>query len=863
MAACVRLSFLFILAAFVQAQDGFISIDCGRQERTNYTDEQTGIFYTSDADYIKTGENRQIPTTLFPTLLGRQFRNIRRFPEGTRNCYTLKPLVKGERYLIRASFMHGDYENEHPSFDVYLGVNLWVSISVVNASAAGWSEIITVATSDFVPVCLVKKKGTPFVSVLELRRLGSGMYNVTDESQALVLYNRYDVGSTPGKRLRYKDDIYDRIWSTLDPVNDIVGIRTISATSPTANIEDGDTFQVPPAVLRTAATALNRTTAASMMVNWTSDDPRTQYHFFRHFAEVEQLKEGELREFNVCILGIGCQGPYRPTYLVGSTVFTATPVSGRTLYTTYFEMTEASTLPPLLNAVELYSLVNLSVVPTAEQDLEAMLWIRDGYNVIKNWMGDPCVPRIYKWEGLDCSYHESVPPSIVSLNLAAAGLTGAIATSIGNLSSLQSLDLSRNNLTGEIPDFLATLHFLTFLNLAGNNFTGLVPSKLLQMSKAGTLQLSIDNNPNLSTDPCSDNSCKKKKSVAVPIAVSLSVVALLVLVSIFIFWRKYSQRIRKPQAAPVVKSSDPLLVLDSQRFSYADIINITSDLKRVLGKGGFGVVYHGKMADGNEVAVKMLSRECQGSSEFQTEAQLLMKVFHRNLVHLIGYCSEGDKKALILDYMSKGNLGDLLKDNSRAILTWEQRIQIASDIARGLEYLHVGCRPPIIHRDVKAANILLNERLEAKIADFGLSKVFYKDHEEEFTHITTAVKGTFGYLDPEYFFSHTLNEKSDVYSYGVVLLELITGKSAIVPTSSSDSFRISLVEWVSPFVSKGNIKNVIDGRLRGNYDSNSAWKALDIAVSCTRPKGVDRPTMSAVVTQCGSRIRFVVPLFQV
>ncbi|XP_068649236.1 probable LRR receptor-like serine/threonine-protein kinase At1g05700 [Aristolochia californica] len=843
MTVIVRVSFLFLLAAFVEAQNGFISIDCGIPEGTNYTDEQTGIFYTSDADYIQTGENRRIPTSLFPSVLGPQYLNLKRFPEGSRNCYTLKPVLKGNRYLIRASFLHGNYEVERPSFDLYLGVNLWVSIAVVNASAPAWSEIITIATSNFVSVCLLKKKGAPFISVLELRPLGLAMYNVTDETHALVLYNRYDIGSTTGRRVRYKDDIYDRIWSILEVERDIAGIKTISTTSPTVN-NDVDMFQIPPAVLSTAATAINRSTA-SMLLNWTSDDPQTQFHIFRHFAEVEQLKDGEVREFNVCISGFSCQGPFRPTYLSAFTVFTTTPVSGRSLYTSFFEMTDASSLPPILNGVELYSLAKLSVAPTASQDLEAIMAIRDAYNVKKNWMGDSCVPQLHKWEGLDCSQNDPDPPSIVSLNLTSTGLTGTITSSFRNLTSLRSLDLSRNNLTGEIPDFLATLPYLAFLNLSRNNFTGSVPSTLLQMSKAGTLQLSIDYNPNLNPpDPCSDHSCKKKKSIAVPVALSASLVALILLVSIFVFWRKFERRKPRASQAPSVMSSETPLVLDNQRFSYADIINITNNFEMVLGKGGFGVVYYGKMDDGTQVAVKMLSTNCQGSGEFQTEAQLLMKVYHRNLVQMIGCCSEGDKMALVLEYMSEGHLGKLLKDSSKGVLTWVQRIRIGLDIAQGLEYLHIGCRPPIIHRDVKAANILLSEIFEAKIADFGLSKVF---HNEEFTHVSTAVKGTLGYLDPEYFFSNTLNEKSDVYSYGVVLLELITGKSAIVHTSNSQ--RISLVEWVSPFILNGNIRNAVDPRLRGNYDSNSVWKAIEIAHACTLPKSVERPTMSVVVSK--------------
>ncbi|XXG57241.1 hypothetical protein AAC387_Pa03g4451 [Persea americana] len=167
---------------------------------------------------------------------------------------------------------------------------------------------------------------------------------------------------------------------------------------------------------------------------------------------------------------------------------------------------------------------------------------------------------------------------------------------------------------------------------------------------------------------------------------------------------------------------------------------------------------------------------CQGSKEFENEAHLLMRVHHRNLVHFIGYCQEDGNMALIYKYMAQGHLGRHLSDSNSDALSWNRRLHIVLDVAQGLEYLHNGCKPPIIYRDVKTANILLNERLEAKIEDFGLSKVF----SDDFTHVSTAVKGTFGYLDPKYYNSNNLTEKSDIYSFGVVLLQLITGKTAIV-----------------------------------------------------------------------------------
>ncbi|RWR78183.1 putative LRR receptor-like serine/threonine-protein kinase [Cinnamomum micranthum f. kanehirae] len=306
---------------------------------------------------------------------------------------------------------------------------------------------------------------------------------------------------------------------------------------------------------------------------------------------------------------------------------------------------------------------------------------------------------------------------------------------------------------------------------------------------------------------------------------------------------------------PVVKTGG-LFCSENQRFTYAEVITLTNNFERAIGKGAFGTVYYGQMPNGTQVAVKMLSlqsvkllsHECQGSNEFQNEVQLLIRVHHRNLVSFIGYCQEGDSTALIYEHMAQGDLGSHLlgtRKNSKS-LNWGQRLQIALDVAQGLEYLHTGCKPAIIHRDMKTANILLNERFEAKIGDFGLSKVFFKDDVE--THISTLVKGTPGYLDPEYFHSNNLTQKSDVYGFGVVLLEMITGQPPII-RSKTNYEKKNLVDWASPIIATRDIQAVLDPRLVGDYDANSLLKVAEIALACTSPRSVERPTMTDIVAE--------------
>ncbi|KAL7180315.1 hypothetical protein ACSBR1_043515 [Camellia fascicularis] len=394
------------------------------------------------------------------------------------------------------------------------------------------------------------------------------------------------------------------------------------------------------------------------------------------------------------------------------------------------------------------------------------------------------------------------------------------------------LNLSSSDLTGEIAPALFGLKSLK--NLTSNNLTGSVPKALMEKS---SLLLITDGNPNLCRSDTCEQATKKKKKNRSTTAIVASVVSSIVFLSaIAILW---SLKRRKHKG----NVGGRTLKLKNRRFSYSEVVSITNNFERVIGKGGFGTVYLGYLKDGTEVAVKMLSRSSsQGSEQFWTEAELLTTIHHRNLAPLIGYCDEGSNTALIYEYMANGNLQECLLDKKRAVLTWEQRLQIAIDAAQALEYLHDGCKPPIIHRDIKTANILLNEKLQAKVADFGLSRIF---PVEDGSHVSTAVVGTFGYLDPEYYITSRLTEKSDVYSFGVVLFELITGQPAII--KSCDNENTHIVQWVMPMLERGEISNIVDPRLQGDFDSNSVWKTLETAMACVPSSPIQRPTMSRVV----------------
>ncbi|CAB4272452.1 unnamed protein product [Prunus armeniaca] len=781
----------FALILVVHAQDdqsGFISLDCGLPTNSSYSEPTTGLDYISDAAFISTGVSKSIAPQ-YKATHQQQTAYVRSFPQGVKNCYRVN-ITQGTKYLIRASFVYGNYDglNKLPKFDLLFGANSWDSVAFVDASSSIIKELVYVPTLDYIHVCLVNKgTGTPFISALELRPLQNTTY-VTPMG-SLELFLRLDVGSTSNQSYRYDYDALDRIW-----VPYTYNKWTQLTTSLTVDAQSHNDYQVPSIAMRTASTPIDA--SASMDFSWESPDTSTEYYVYLHFAELQQLKANQSRAFNITLNGDYWFGPVVPEYLSTITVFSRSSLTGGN-YSFSLVQTENSTLPPILNAMEIYSLIDLSQPETDGDDVAAIINIKSTYGMDKDWQGDPCTPQGYMWEGLNCSYSGS--PRIISL------------------------DLSNNSLTGSVPEFLSKLPNLKVLNLERNKLNGSVPADLIQRSTSGSLSLSVGENADL----CASISCKKeeekKKNIVIPIIASIGGFSILVVTAVAIFMGL--KRGRKQGVPQQPNNQIDSFESKKRQFTYSDILRITNNFQtKVLGRGGFGKVYHG-FVDDTQVAVK-----------------LLIRVHHRNLTSLVGYCNEGTNMALIYEFMANGDLESHLlgADSNANVLTWEGRLQIATDAAQGLEYLHNGCKPPIVHRDVKATNILLAENFQAKLADFGLSRIFPTDGG---THMSTAVAGTPGYLDPEYHTTGWLNEKSDVYSFGVVLLEIITSRHAISRTQE----KVHVSQWVSSMLAKGDIKTIVDPRLHGDYEINSAWKAVELAMECVSDTSTRRPNMSAVV----------------
>ncbi|KAF7116362.1 hypothetical protein RHSIM_RhsimUnG0031300 [Rhododendron simsii] len=311
---------------------------------------------------------------------------------------------------------------------------------------------------------------------------------------------------------------------------------------------------------------------------------------------------------------------------------------------------------------------------------------------------------------------------------------------------------------------------------------------------------------------------------------------------------EYSSGISGNHHTPIQPQSPLSLGNNQSSFTYEELAKATGGFSQanLLGQGGFGFVHKGVLPNGKEVAVKSLKAGSgQGEREFQAEVDIISRVHHRHLVSLVGYCIVDGQRMLVYEFVPNKTMEYHLHGKGQPTMDWATRLRIAMGSAKGLAYLHEDCHPKIIHRDIKAANILLDYNYEAMVADFGLAKL----SSDNYTHVSTRVMGTFGYLAPEYASSGKLSEKSDVFSFGVMLLELITGRQPIDLTNKT--MEDSLVDWARPLLSRatedGNYDELVDPQLENNYVPLEMARVVSCAAASIRHSARRRPKMSQIV----------------
>ncbi|OAY68788.1 putative LRR receptor-like serine/threonine-protein kinase [Ananas comosus] len=827
---------ILLVSASKAQMPGFISLDCGGSGE--FTDD-LGLDWTPDNKMIY-GTKASIS---IPNENRRQYTTLRYFPADNRKyCYTLNVRTR-TRYLIRASFLYGDFDksNVFPEFDMSLGATPWSTILISDAYTVESEELVVLASSPTLSVCLSNATiGQPFISTLELRQFNGSMYYTTYEAEFfLSLAARINFGAESNDSVRYPDDPFDRIWESdsVKRANFLVDVAPGTERISTKMPVFVSTGEIPPEkVMQTAVVGQNGSLTYRLDL---AGFPGNAWAF-SYFAEIEDLPPSETRKFKLVIPGMpafskptvnvqeNAQGKYRvyePGYYNVTLPF---------IFSFGFKKTNDSSRGPILNALEIYKYLQINF---GSQDATILAsfaahypeadWAQEG--------GDPCLPAAWTW--VQCSSDSQ--PRVVSLILSGKNLTGTISLELTKLPGLVKLDLDGNSFTGQIPDFSGCPN-LEYIHLENNELSGALPSTLADLPNLKEL---YSGNMGLHGKSNSSN-----HTIIILCSVIGAALLLIVAVACFLCTRKKKKNYSKENVptAPAKKLSSYLSEVATEtahRYSLSEIEDATMKFERRIGSGGFGIVYYGKLADGKEIAVKLLTNDSfQGIREFLNEVTLLSRIHHRNLVTFLGYSQQDGKNILVYEFMHNGTLKEHLRGpGHEKIVSWIKRLEIAEDAAKGIEYLHTGCSPTIIHRDLKSSNILLDKNMRAKVSDFGLSKPAVDG-----SHISSIVRGTVGYLDPEYYISQQLTEKSDIYSFGVILLELISGHEPI----SNENFGINcrnIVAWARSHIESGNIQAVIDPALQDDYDMQSVWKIAETAIMCVKPQGLQRPTISEVV----------------
>ncbi|RVW38997.1 Serine/threonine-protein kinase BRI1-like 1 [Vitis vinifera] len=471
--------------------------------------------------------------------------------------------------------------------------------------------------------------------------------------------------------------------------------------------------------------------------------------------------------------------------------------------------------------------------------------------------------------------------SMIYLDLSYNSLSGTIPQSFGSLNYLQVLNLGHNQLTGNIPDSLGGLKAIGVLDLSHNNLQGYIPGALGQLTTFPASR--YDNNSGLCgvpLPPCGSDAGdhpqassysrkRKQQAVAAEMVIGITVSLFCIFgLTLALYRMKKNQRTEEQrdkyiESLPTSGSSswklssvpEPLSINVAtfekplRKLTFAHLLEATNGFsaESLIGSGGFGEVYKAQLRDGCVVAIKKLIHVTgQGDREFMAEMETIGKVKHRNLVPLLGYCKIGEERLLVYEYMKWGSLEAVLHDRAKggvSNLDWAARKKIAIGSARGLAFLHHSCIPHIIHRDMKSSNVLLDENFEARVSDFGMARLVNALD----THLSVStLAGTPGYVPPEYYQSFRCTTKGDVYSYGVVLLELLSGKRPIDSLEFGDDN--NLVGWAKQLQREKRSNEILDPELMTQKSGEAElFQYLNIAFECLDDRPFRRPTMIQVM----------------
>ncbi|CAN0865058.1 Nodulation receptor kinase [Linum grandiflorum] len=849
---------LFVPSAPAQ-QEGFISINCcGRQGRT----DSSSVPWTSDEQWYPDETGCLVASSASENYTGNDRVRFFYIENSEKRCYSLTT-TQDRDYLIRGTFPSGKSVGSVGStFDVLVGVT---PISLVKSSG-GYTRVEAVfrATEQHIDFCLVHETGDPYISQLELRPLQESRYLDGRDSIVLKLVDRVDLGNI-GTPVRFPDDPQDRIWSSPD-----TGRVNLSTMTTINNTITNPAAEVPERVLETAVT--DETNLQFFYADLEKRD--SNYTIILYFFELDDSVRPGQRVFDIYINNEKQQMDFdiRRNGSNYSEVALNVTANGY-LNLTLSKVNNKSNYGPILNAYEILQVYQW-IQGTNQRDVRVMEKVKDGLleqnkgnKKLESWSGDPCQPS--SWEGVACHYSNG-STIITKLDISSSRLQGKIPTTTAQLIYLKELNLSNNRFFGNIPEFPRN-SMLTSVDLRHNALSRNLPDSLVTLPQLRVLYYGCNvhvsagpskyNLSRLTTDSgrCIRLGSRKKQKLVLIVGVcgSLLIAVAVVSACVWCYRKKFGARRNiNAKKLPTSKGAvfsitatdeDPLRSINIQMFTLNYIGHATQKYKTLIGEGGFGAVYRGTLPDGTEVAVKVRSStSTQGTKEFENELNLLSAIQHENLVRLLGYCSENDQQILVYPFMSNGSLQDRLYGEAakRKTLDWPTRLSIALGAARGLTYLHTFAERCVIHRDVKSSNILLDHSMNAKVADFGFSK--YAPQEGD-SGVSLEVRGTAGYLDPEYYSTQHLTAKSDVFSFGVVLLEIISGREPLNIQRPRNEW--SLVEWAKPYIRESRIDEIVDPGVKGLYHAEAMWRVVEVALACIETSSAYRPCMSDIVRE--------------